>query len=344
MKKIKAMMLFGVASALVSTVQARDLTVISFGGAVKDAQNAAYVIPYINKTRDKVIFSEYNGELSKIRAMVDTRSVNWDVVEVEDTDAALGCDQGLFEQIDYSKIGPKQDFIAGAAQPCGVGAHAWSTVLAYNADRLTSPPTSWADFWDVKKYPGKRALRRTARGSLEFALMADGVAPSDVYSTLSTKQGVDRAFRKLDQIKPFIQWWDSGAQPAQFLVSGDVVMSSAYSGRISAARASGVNLANIWNQNLYQMDLWMIPKGTVNLEAAYSFIKFASLPQNQIVFVNHIAYGPTTKAAFAGLPPETLAILPSSEGNLKNALKIDVDFWSDNGESLEQRFVSWASK
>lgn len=174
--------------------------------------------------------------------------------------------------------------------------------------------------------------------------MADGVAPSEVYTVLSSNSGVDRAFKKLDEIKPYIQWWESGAQPAQYLVSGDVVMSSAYSGRISAAKASGANLNNTWNQNLYQMDLWMIPKGTENLEDAYSFIKFASQAQNQIVFANHITYGPTTHSALAGLSPDKLSALPYSDENLKNALKINVDFWADHAESLEQRFISWAAK
>ncbi|MFK3815983.1 ABC transporter substrate-binding protein [Pseudomonas sp. NPDC089407] len=344
MVKINSALCVSLVLLAVQSAEARDLTVVSFGGALKDAQAAAFVKPYMESFNTNVILTEYNGELSKVKAMVDTRSVNWDVVEVEDTDAVMACDLGLFEELDYSKIGNEANFIEGAALPCAVGTHAWSTVLAYNSSKIKEAPKSWADFWDLKKFPGKRSLRKTARGSLEFALMADGVPVNEVYNVLNTPEGVDRAFKKLDQIKPNLQWWESGAQPPQYLVSGDVVMSSAYSGRIAAAKASGATLDNTWNQNLLQMDLWMIPKGSDNVDAAYKFIKFASDPNNQVAFSNLITYGPTTHGALERLSPQKLAELPSSAANVKHALKIDVAFWTDHGESLEQRFISWAAK
>jgi hypothetical protein len=98
--------------------------------------------------------------------------------------------------------------------------------MAYDGDKLKTAPTTWADFWDTKKIPGKRAMRKGARYNLEFALMADGVKPADVYKVLATKDGADRAFKKLTELKPSIQWWEAGAQPPQFLVAGDVVMAT----------------------------------------------------------------------------------------------------------------------
>jgi len=330
--------------AFVGQAMAKDLTVISFGGANKAAQVKAYYDPFKKASGINVVGGEYNGEMAKVKAMVDTKSVSWDVLEVESPELARGCDEGLFEKLDYSKIGNKADFVPGAAQQCGVGIFVWSTALAYNADKLKAAPTSWKDFWDVKKFPGKRGLRKGAKYTLEIALMADGVAPKDVYKVLATPAGVDRAFKKLDQLKPNIQWWEAGAQPPQYLASGDVVMSSAYNGRIAAAQKEGKNLKVVWNGGMYDFDSWAIPKGSPNKDAAYKFIAFASKPENQKVYSQNIAYGPSNKLAVPMIDKKEMAELPTAPQNMKDAVKVDVGFWADYGESLEQRFNAWASK
>jgi len=333
-----------VALACSAVAQAGDLTVISFGGANKDAQQKAYYQPFEKATGIHVVPGEYNGEMAKVKAMVDTHSVSWDVLEVESPELARGCDEGLFETLDYSKIGNKAAFVPGAAQQCGIGIFVWSTVLAYNADVLKTAPQSWADFWNVKKFPGKRGLRKGAKYTLEIALMADGVAPKDVYKVLATPAGVDRAFKKLDQLKPNIQWWDAGAQPPQFLVSGDVVMSSAYNGRIAATQKEGKHLKIVWSGSLYDFDSWAIPKGSPNKEAALKFIAFASRPENQRVYSENIAYGPTNKKAVPLIDKVVSAQLPTAPQNMKNVLDISVSFWADYGDALEQRFNAWAAK
>ncbi|AXK38094.1 ABC transporter substrate-binding protein [Crenobacter cavernae] len=331
--------------ALAGQAMAKDLTVISFGGANKTAQVKAFYGPFKKATGINVIGGEYNGEMAKVKAMVDTKSVSWDVLEVESPELARGCDEGLFERLDYGKIGNKADFVPGAVQQCGIGIFVWSTVLAYNADKLKAAPTSWKDFWDVKKYPGKRGLRKGAKYTLEVALMADGVVPKDVYKVLATPAGVDRAFKKLDQIKPSIQWWEAGAQPPQFLASGDVVMSSAYNGRIAAVQQEGKkNLKIVWNGGLYDFDSWAIPKGAKNREEAYKFIAFASRPENQKVYSENIAYGPSNIKAVPLIDKKLAADLPTAPQNMKTAVKVDVNFWADYGETLEQRFNAWAAK
>ena len=152
-----------------------QLTVVNFGGANGNAQKVAYFGPYEKATGNKVVGVEYNGEQAKIKAMVEAKKVTWDVVEVESPDVTRGCDEGLFEKLDYSKIGNKADFQPAAVHECGIGTFVWSTVMAYNGDKLKTAPTTWADFWDVKKFSGKRAMRKGARYNVEFALMADGV-------------------------------------------------------------------------------------------------------------------------------------------------------------------------
>jgi putative spermidine/putrescine transport system substrate-binding protein len=277
--------------------------------------------------------------------MVEAKHVTWDVVEVESGDIGRGCQEGLYERLDASALLAPQDLLPAAVNECGIGAFVWSTVLAYNADLVKTAPSSWKAFWDVKTYPGKRGMRKGARYNLEFALMADGVPAADVYKMLATPAGVDRAFRKLDELKPYIQWWEAGSQPPQFLVAGDVVMSTAYNGRIDAAQREGKNLRVVFSAgNIYDIDYWVIPKGAPNKATALEFIQFASSADAQVAYSQEIAYGPTNLKALKRLEAATLANLPTAPENMKNAVQHNLEFWTDYGDELDRRFAVWAAK
>lgn len=331
-------------AAVAMQAQAESLTVISFGGTNKDAQDKAFYKPFIAAGKGNIEAGEYNGEMARIRAMVETSQIGWDVVELETPELKRGCEEGLFETLDWSKLGGKTDLIPAAVSECGAGIFVWSTVLTYDAQKLKKGPTSWADFWDVKTFPGKRALRKSAKYTLEIALMADGVKREDVYNVLATPQGVDRAFKKLDQLKPYVQWWESGAQPLQWLVSGDVVMSSAYNGRIGAAQDEGHDFKIVWDNALYDLDNWAIVKGSKHKALAEQFIAFANQPENQKVYAENIPYGPVNIKTSPLLDPARLAKLPTAPDNLAVSVQVDSDFWLEHGEDLEQRFNAWAAK
>lgn len=324
--------------------QADDLTVISFGGAIQKAQSVAYYRPFEASTGTKIVAGEYNGDLAKIKSMVDTGTVSWDLVEMDGNSMARTCDEGLIAKIDWSKITAKNELMPEAVSECGVGTLAWSAGIAYNADKLKTAPTSWADFWDTKKFPGKRGLRKSAVHTLEFALLADGVPKDKVYDVLGTSAGVDRAFAKLDQIKTSIQWWEAGAQPQQWLAAGDVVMSSAYNGRIQDAQREGTALRFVYNQSLFDLDHWVIVSKSPHLNQAYAFLNFASGKDNQRVFARTIAYGPTNTNALKDLKPEELKDLPTAPANLDVALATDNKFWLDHAEELEVKFTAWTMR
>ncbi len=344
MKKIITPILLSTAMSL-GLAHAAEITIVNFGGANGAAQKAAYIEPFKKATGNKIVMVEYNGEMAKLKAMVETKKVDWDVVEVESGDIGRACEEGLLEKIDINKVGKKSDFMPEALHECGVGAFVWSTVLAFNADKVKSAPKNWADFWNVAKFPGKRGMRKGARYNLEFALMADGVPTKDVYKVLETKAGADRAFKKLEELRPHIQWWEAGAQPPQFLVAGDVVMSTAYNGRIDSAQREGKkNLQISWAGSIYDFDYWAIPKGTPNKEIAEKFIAFASMPEAQKAYVSKIAYGPVNVKALKLLDAKILGGLPTSTGNAKDAVQNNLRFWTDHGEDLEQRFTAWAAK
>jgi putative spermidine/putrescine transport system substrate-binding protein len=216
--------------------------------------------------------------------------------------------------------------------------------MAYNGDKLKDGPKTWADFWDTTKFPGKRGLRKGARYNLEFALLADGVKVEDVYKVLATPAGADRAFKKLTELKPHIQWWEAGAQPPQFLVAGDVVMATAYNGRIDAATREGKNLKINWVNQIYDLEYLGIVKGSPNRDAAYKFLALALGADGQAEYAKNIAYGPTNTKALAKLDAKTLGNLPTAPANAAGGLEFNIKFWADQGEALEKRCASWATQ
>ncbi|HDZ75653.1 MAG TPA: ABC transporter substrate-binding protein [Aurantimonas coralicida] len=325
--------------------QARDLTVVSWGGSYQDAQKKIYFEPFSQKIGKPVLDESWDGGIGVIAAKTQAGVPNWDVVQVESEELELGCFDGMYEPIDWEALGGRDKFIDAAVSDCGVGAIVWSTAISYDAGKLTTAPTSWADFWDVEKIPGKRGLRRGPKYSLEFALMADGVAPAEVYSVLATPEGVDRAFAKLDALKPNIVWWESGAQPLQLLASGEVAMTTAYNGRISGInKDEGTNFKVVWNGSIYAVDSWVILKDSPNAKEAMDFIAFASAPENQSKLPEYIAYGLPNKEAAAQVPADLQADLPTTAQNIENAVPLDAGFWTDNVETLTKRFDAWLAQ
>lgn len=333
-------------SLMASGASARDLTIVSWGGNYQDAQKKIYFEPFAQKLGKPVLDESWDGGIGVIAAKVKAGEPNWDVVQVETEELELGCTDGFYEQMDWEKVGGKDKFLPAAVHDCGVGAIVWSTALSYDADKLKDAvPASWADFWDTTKFPGKRGLRRGPKYSLEFALMADGVKPAEVYDVLRTPEGVDRAFKKLDEIKKDVIWWEAGAQPLQLLASGEVVMTTAYNGRISGInKTEGKNFKVVWPGSIYAIDSWVVLKNSPNKEDAMEFIAFASQPENQSKLPEYIAYGLPQKEAAAKVPADLAADLPTAEANLADSVPLDGAFWVDNIEELTSRFNAWLAQ
>lgn len=329
------------------------LTVTSFGGSYADSQKKAYLEPFQQATGTKTNMVDYNGGLGELRAQVTTGNVTWDVVDVEMQDLARGCDDGLFEPmadielppgLDGTK--PDADFIAGTLSDCGVGTVIWSTVIAYNDEVfLGEKPSKLVDFFDTKKFPGKRGLMKKPQAFLEWSLIADGVEPKDVYAVLATPEGVDRAFAKLNTIRGDILWWDSHAQAPQLLADKEVAMTMAANGRIyAAAVVEKKPFKVIWDHQIWFQDFWAIPKGSKNLDAARSFVAFASQPQQMAVQAGMIPYGPARKSAVTAVDEAMKPYLPTEASNFANAMANDVQFWADHGDEINEKFNVWLNQ
>ncbi len=323
-----------------------QLTVTSWGGSYQDAQREVYFEPFEQEAGIDLVEDVWNGGVGAIRAKVEGGGSEWDVVQVEAEELVLGCEEGLYDEIDWDTIGGEDQFIEAAVHPCGVGTIVWSTAIAYDGDVIEGEgPQSWADFWDTETWPGQRGLRRGPKYNLEFALMADGVAPEEVYDVLRTEEGVERAFAKLEEIKNDVIWWEAGAQPPQLLASGEVVMTSAYNGRISAANEEeGRNFEIVWPESIYAVDSWVILANSDSKEAAVEFITFASQPERQAELPKAIAYGVTHKEAAEQIDKDRLQNLPTAPDNLEGAIQLDTEYWVENIEPLTERFTAWLAQ
>ncbi len=340
--KVKMLLMSALCVAIAAPVFARDLTVVGFGGATQDAFRETLFKPYEKKTGSSLLEESYTGGIAKIKAMVETGTTTWDVVQMDENEMILACDQGLLESFDWKTMPNAPDIAPAAKSDCGVGAFVWSKILAYDGDKTTGV-TSWADFWDTQKWPGKRGLRKQARMTLEIALLADGVKPEKLYDVLATKQGQDRAFAKLDQLKPSIQWWESGAQPMEWLASGEVTMTSAYNGRVIAANQQGKHFQMSWKNQLYAMDFWAIPKGG-NKQQAFDLVSYMISPEPQKAFAEKMVYGVTNTKASESIDPAIAPQLPTADKNMVGALAISTPFWVDHEEELQQRFNRWVAQ
>lgn len=228
-----------IAASSVAFAQEKTLVIAGTGGASQDAARSAWYQPFSKETGIRVVEDDYDQKLSQIRAQIEANNVKWDVVTVPILVLYAGCAEGMFEKVEWNKLLNPADF-GEPLSPCGVPVVNSSGVLVYDADRIkdgpkTSAPKTWADFWNVAKWPGKRGLWYGPQETLEVALMADGVPPAKVIEVLAGPGGVDRAFAKLDELKPNIQWWKSGSESLQLLGSGETVMSYAWNGRVAAA-------------------------------------------------------------------------------------------------------------
>jgi putative spermidine/putrescine transport system substrate-binding protein len=333
-------------TAFVSVAKAADeLTVVSWGGAYSESQRKAFFEPY-NAAGNKITETEYSGEYAKIKAMVEANAVTWDVVDVDTATGLQGCAEGTLEIIDWAKLGlDKSKFIGGDVMDCAIPNIVYGTIFAYDTSKLATGPTAMTDFFDLAKFPGKRGMWKNPDVNLEWALIADGVPAADVYKVLGTPEGLDRAFKKLDTIKSEIVWWEAGAQAPQLLADGQVVMTTAWNGRIqSAIDKDKKPFKIVWDYQGLDWDWWAIVKGGPKVEEAYRFIAFASQPGAMAEQTKYIAYGPANTEAIPNVDPATVPNLPTAPDNMKTALLIDPQFWADNKDQIRERFNAWLAK
>jgi putative spermidine/putrescine transport system substrate-binding protein len=330
---VKTKTILTITAAIVATgafAQDRSLTIASWGGSYQEAQSKALFEPAAANT-GIVVKQETYGGMSDVRLQVSTGQVTLDIVASGSGSAARAAAEGLLEKLDYSVI-DVSNFYPGLYTDYCVGGDVFSTVYAWNTNTYGEDgPQSWADFWDVEKFPGSRAYRGSVAGALEPALMADGVAPEDVYSVLDSEEGIERAIDKIRELRPNISvFWTSGAQHAQLMKDGEVDMTTGWNGRFDNAAADGAMVAYSFNQALLDYDCFAIPKGAPNRDTAMAFLAEISKPEYQDDLPKYITYGPTNMAAYetGEITAEIAAMLPSSPENAAMQLPVSLEWYA----------------
>ncbi|MHA1151572.1 MAG: ABC transporter substrate-binding protein [Alphaproteobacteria bacterium] len=313
------------------------------GGPYAPGFKEAFYEPFTKATGIEAIGLQGQHEpTSLIKAMVDTKTYTWDMALL--TPAAVSqlrdTGSGYIE-----KHNVDSEFIRSTPSEYvteySIGNDVFATIMAYRTDAFEDKgrkaPGSWADFFDVENFPGRRAMRKHPFDTIEQALMADGVAPADLYPL-----DFDRAFKKLDTIKEHISvWWTGGAQTSQLIKSGEVDICPTWNARAQAAIDDGAPAKIVWDQHLWSSEGWAILKGTPKGDLCREFIKFAVDPERQAVFTKHLGYGPTHPDAYKYIPAERAAILPTSPQNMGSRQQADSAFWAKNKDRIAERFNAW---
>lgn len=319
---------------------AGELNFASWGGAYQDAIREAWLKPFAKDTGVKIV-EDTDPQVSKIRAMIDTKTVAWDVVTENSSRLARGVKMGVFEKITPEMVDQSQT-IPAARNDYGVPSEIFSTLVGYSTTAFPDgkpQPKTFADFWDVAKFPGKRTLQDEPATVIEAALIASGVKPQDVYKTLDTPAGVDRAMEQIKKIKPYVaKWWKNGAEPVQALASGEVVMALGWNGRFQAGIDSGAPIKMSWDDSVAQVGYFALVKGANNRADAIKLLNYIAQPQHQAEFSKYIAYGPTTQAAMQYIDAPRKERLPSTAERLQNTLFMNSDWWDKNGPAIIERY------
>ena len=322
----------------VTAVAAQTMSFVSWGGTTQDAQKSAWADPF-GKQSDVKVVMDGPTDYGKLKAMVESGNVQWDVVDVEADFALRAAAEGLLEPLDFNTI-DRARIDPRFVSDHGVGSFFFSFVLGYNQGKFSgaSAPQDWSALFDTQKYPGKRALYKwPSPGVLELALLADGVPADKLYPL-----DLDRAFKKLDTIKKDIVWWGGGAQSQQLLASGEATLGQFWNGRVYALQQDGAPVGVSWKQNLVMADFLVIPKGSKNKEAAMKFLAAASSAKGQADFSNATAYAPVNTDSIADLNKDLAPNLPTAYAN--DQITLDFAYWAKNGPAIATRWNEWLVK
>lgn len=314
---------------------AERLVLANWGGDAVDGYMTAFADACLEATGLPLQIDGSGPLEGTIKAQVESGSVRWDVCDTE-LYSAFRLGEKYLQPIDYDIVDKSRttttfDFAVPYAY--------YSTVIAYDHERFgDDPPKSWADFWNVEKYPGKRSLYKWMSGNLEAALLADGVAPQDLYPL-----DVDRALAKIEELKPHIlTHWGSAAESQQLLRDREVAMVQIWHTRAILLEEDTEGRARFtFDQGLLSLSNWSVPVGNpAGREAAMKFINASIAPEPQRLLMSNYRYGPVNQEAAASLPPELARLSPSDPQNFERQVHIDNRWYAEHYGAALDRYTA----
>ena len=308
----------------------------SWGGIYQEASKKGYCDSFAAKTGATVI-QDGPVDYAKLRTMIASGSPTWDVVDVTIDFLYNAAQDGLFEKIDTSIVDVKS-IPSKYVHEYGIANIVWSYNIAYNTKNFPNGnhPKNWAEFFDIKKFPGRRALRDRVNPMLEIGLLADGVPFDKLYPL-----DVDRAFKKLDSIKKDSVWWTTNSQSQQLMVDGECTLGILNNGRIYDSVQKGASLGIEWGQNLQSVDYLVVPKGSKQKDAAMGLIAEMMLAQSQATVSNIMPLAPTNPESFKLINKDVAPWLSTETKNAAQGFPVDEEYWRVNQKMLSERWAAW---
>ena len=365
---MKKVLLAALVSIFFAPFATAEVNVVSWGGAYTESQKLGYGDPYQEKSGVKINWIDYSGGLSEVRTQVESGNVTWNIVDLFARDTIIGCDEGLLVEFDFDKDFPaapdgtpaSEDFFAPMPSDCAVGNILYSWNYAFNQNAFPGAdamPSTIADFYDTEKFPGKRAIYKSALTNLEIALAASGTKPgkggANIYKKLNTEKGIQKAMDKIKKLCTDPQggcvFWSAGAQPPELLMSGEVVMATGWNGRFfNAAIGEGAPIVQVWDGQGLDYEYFALVKGGPNEADAKKALAMMTNTEMLAGSAKYIAYAPWRKSSIAvmeaGEPwykdgkTNMVPHMPTAPANLKKYFLVNAEYWADNGTELGEQW------
>ncbi len=323
------------APALINSARgAQELVFVGFGGGYQEAQGKALFEPFERETGIKIIQTS-GVDLAKLKAQVQSRNVEWDLVCLPDRLRYTAVADELLTKLDYSRI-DTTDLLKETVSDYCAGAITLAAQLTYNSEVFPpgKAPVTWADAWNTDKFPGRRGMYAAVTYTLEFALIADGVPKEQLYPL-----DVKRALKSLEKFKKDAVWWTQFPQVGQMMTAKEIVLSPWT--RAPSLILEGQSYGISFDGAAISYEGWVIPKGAKNFDASMKFISFALRPERQAALTKYIAYGPTNVKALSLIDPKVMAVLPSNPENFKKGFLFSGNWWGPNLAKVTEEFNEW---
>ena len=333
-----------------------ELIISGWGGAYEQAQAISYFQPFEEEHDVRIKIRPYNGGIGPLDFLEHPGDPGWDVLDMTESDALAACNERLLKEFDKSVLisapdgtAATKDFFDGAIFKCGVAHVSYADVIAYDDRAFPNvKPNSVADFFDIERFPGKRALPRRPIAILEWAMLSYNVPVSQIYDLLSTERGFKLVSERLNQLKGNIVWWEQGHEPVDLLSNGEVAMASGFNGRFDDARVNhDIPITIIPDGQFVQLSVWGIHRQAQRPDLAAQFIAFATRTDKMAALSNILSYGPTRKSAldriyyYAGTMPLITDNYSNAELGVNRRIRADSHWYSATETIRHQWFDEW---